>query len=207
MIDILEKSGIGLALKALVGVLGIPGVIDASLLTLDRLNSLNLVDWGFIESLMGSKNLYVGIYFALKVFWSLSKVFLIEERPTLSVVAKLNGELSIFLYEFPRFGLKGSSTIFLSNGLALKAYSSLDGAFSFSSLFGLIYDKLNSLKVVFSLFITTGKGSTLVNIFLFKDLALKREEFFWASDSCSWIELNWSLNYLLSLVWNFGEKH
>ena len=44
MIDILEKSGIGLALNALVGVLGIPGVIDASLLTLDRLNSLNLVD-------------------------------------------------------------------------------------------------------------------------------------------------------------------
>ena len=103
---------------------------------------------------------------------------MIEERPTLSVVAKLNGELSIFLYEFPRLGLKGSSTIFLSNGLALKAYSSLDGAFSFSSLFGLTYDKLNSLKVVFSLFITTGKGSTLVNIFLFKDLALKREEFF-----------------------------
>lgn len=65
IIDTLEKSGIGLALKALVGVFGIPAPTDWSLFTLERLNSRNFVDDCLTESLFGSKNLYYGICLAL----------------------------------------------------------------------------------------------------------------------------------------------
>ena len=63
IIETLEKSGMGLALKVLVGVLGIPPSLT-SLVALFKLNSWKVVD-GLCEDLFGSKNVYFGISLAL----------------------------------------------------------------------------------------------------------------------------------------------